>query len=63
MSITFPPPTEAIKQVIVDSTIKIDVVLSPCHCTLNDISIKDYAKFFEVRAADCLVDNVIKLLP
>jgi len=38
---------EAIKQVIVDSTIKIDVVLSPCHCTLNDISIKDYAKFFE----------------
>jgi len=38
---------EIIKQVIVDSTIKIDVVLSPCHCTLNDISVKDYQAFFE----------------
>ena len=40
---------EIIKQVIVDSSIKIDTVLSPCHCTLNDVSVKDYAKFFEVN--------------
>lgn len=38
---------EIIKQVIVDSTIKIDVVLSPCHCTLNDVSMKEYQAFFE----------------
>jgi len=38
---------EIIKQVIVDSPHKIDTVLSPCHCTLNDVSVKDYAKFFE----------------
>jgi len=33
---------EIIKQVLVDSSIKIDTVLSPCHCTLNDVSVKDY---------------------
>jgi len=36
-----------IKEVINDSPIKIDTVLSPCHCSLNDVSIKDYTKFFE----------------
>jgi len=38
---------KAIKEVVENSDIKIDTVLSPCHCTLNDVSVKDYVKFFE----------------
>lgn len=38
---------QIIKKVIEDSPVKIDTVLSPCHCSLNDLSIKDYIKFFE----------------
>jgi len=38
---------EKIKEVIENSPVHIATVLSPCHCTLNDTSVKDYMAFFE----------------